>query len=211
MKPIEIGLTGAIGAGKSSVAMFLGELGAEVVSGDQLGKLALEGSAELLSAIRKRFGDRVFSDDGALQRRELGRIVFSSHEDARWLTSITFPVIYRMWKEAVAETTRPVIVFDAALIVEWGIAGEFDHMLVVTAPDELSTKRMSESGRLTQEEIAERRARQTDSSAKVSAADRVISNEGSLQELRQKVRLYWKDVIDTELKARGDMRNAATN
>ena len=207
MHPVLIGLTGAIGTGKSSVAAALADHGAEVVSGDELGKLALEGSPESLRLVRERFGDEVFSPQGALLRRELGARVFSSPGHVKWLTELTFPRIHELWLLAVEATTSEVIVLDAALIVEWGIEAEFDYLVVVTAPSHLTRERLVRSGRLSATEIASRQDMQFDPSAKAAFADWVIVNDGSPEALRRQVDKFWTEVVIRELASRRTQPN----
>lgn len=210
MLPIRIGLTGAIGTGKSSVASLLADHGAEIISGDELGRIALELSPEFLEAVRERFGNEVFTPDGKLRRRELGKRVFSSPEHVRWLTALTFPRIHELWNDAVAKTTSDVIVFDAALLLEWGIEKEFDHLFVVIASPHVIRDRLSKGGRFTAEEITSRTAMQLDPTVKTSVADKVIVNDESLADLWRQVNQFWKDMIEPELEQRRILRNVSS-
>jgi dephospho-CoA kinase len=171
----------------------------------------LEQSPELLAAVRERFGDEVFSPEGQLLRRELGKRVFFSAEHIRWLTNLTFPRIHRLWMEAVEQSPSDVIVFDAALIVEWGIEQEFDCLVVVTAPEDLVRERLMHGGSLTQDEAAARQKQQITPAAKAAVADRVIVNNGTLADLRRQVDSFWQDVIIPKLELRRKQRNAAEN
>ena len=202
MKPLLIGLTGGVGVGKSSVAALLKEHGAQIVSGDELGKLALEQSPPALAAVRSRFGPGVFTSDGKLLRRELGKRVFSSKEAARWLTELTFPRIHELWQEAVRCSTSDALVLDASLILEWGIEDEFDLLVVVEAAEDIARQRMAASGRLTMEEAVERRNVQVEAKRKAESADAIIKNNGSLDELRSQVNEFWSHTIMPKLERR---------
>ena len=201
MKPILIGLTGGVGVGKSSVAAILRELGAEIIVGDELGRIALEESPELLAAVRDRFGDSVFAE-GKLLRRELGRRVFTAPDETRWLTELTFPRIHELWRDAVRHSQREVIVFDAALIPEWGIENEFDFLIVVTASPESVSQRLVSSGRLTSDEINARQAIQALSAKTGTLQATRIVNDGSQDDLRRQIEEFWKSKIEPELKRR---------
>ena len=198
MKPIRIGLTGGIGVGKSSVAAILAEYGAEIIVGDELGRIALENSPESLDAIKARYGSSMFADDGKLLRRELGKRIFALPEDARWLTALSFPQIHQLWQEAVAKTRNSVIVFDAALIFEWGIEAEFDFLVVVMATANVVKERLVESGRLSAAEVV---ARQTIQAAthRHTATEQIIVNNGAPDELRRQVDTFWRNVVEPEL------------
>ncbi|HEY3294567.1 MAG TPA: dephospho-CoA kinase [bacterium] len=207
--PFLIGLTGGIGSGKSTVASQLQSLGAEVVSGDELGRQALETTPALLAEIRVRFGDDVFDQDGTLRRRMLGDKVFANPEHAHWLTHRTFPIIHRLWREAVARSAADVVVLDAALIFEWDIAEEFDLLLIVLADRNLVAHRMQAGGRLSAPEIEARLALQIPPQDKARRADVVLVNDGSLDEFLEKVREFWTKRVLPELEQRRERVNGS--
>jgi len=198
MVPYLIGLTGGIGSGKSTVAAEFENLGAEIVVGDELGKRVLEESTQLIARIRDRFGDSVFNEDGSLNRRSLGQALFASPEDVRWLTDLTFPGIYKLWRDAVRLSQKSVMVFDAALIFEWGIEQDFDLVLLVTSDVEEIRQRMKESGRLSESELDARLAAQMPLNDKIAKADLIIGNDGTIEDLRQFVRNLWREKIEPE-------------
>ncbi len=207
MVPFRIGLTGGIGVGKSTVAAELQALGAEIVSGDELGRQTLEESPALLELIRERFGDSVFAPDGALLRRKLGEVVFARPEDARWLTQLTFPGIHARWQRAVAAARGPVIVLDAALIFEWGIEGEFDLVVIVRADADTVARRMLANGRLSPSEAAARLAAQLPPDVKAARAHVVLDNQGSLPAFQETIRRFWQLQIEPELLRRREQGN----
>lgn len=203
MKPLLIGLTGGIGAGKSTVAGYLAELGAEIVVGDELGRRAFEKAPELLESVREKFGDTVFHTDGTLNRRLLGKKVFGSREDTRWLTELTFPVIYELWRQAVKAAKAEVVVFDAAMIFEWRIEKEFDLLILVTADVDTVCSRVAKQNRLTLEEVKARHQQQMDVEWKRKHCHIVLVNNGSLNELESQVHKFWNNrIIDETAKRR---------
>lgn len=197
--PFQIGLTGGIGSGKSTAAAEFGRLGAELVSGDALGRLALDDSPEILAAVRDRFGDGVFDERGNVRRRLLGERVFADAAHARWLTELTFPVIYALWRERVSASQARAIVFDAALIFEWGIHEQFDYLILVYANPAIAAQRLAEEGRLTPAEAAARLAAQWPAGEKMSAADLVLINDGTRDQLIADVRRIWSQIIVAQL------------
>lgn len=207
MRPLLIGLTGRIGTGKSTAAGILAELGAEVISGDELGRKTLEETPELLEQIRKRFGDVVFAPDGTLRRRELGDRVFANRDDASWLTSLTFPSIYSRWREAIRTCRTQVLVFDAALILTWGIESEFDVLLIVEADAHRIRQRLEESGRLSSEEAAARMKVQElpDSTEKTNRV--FLRNNGTMIDFETAVREAWRQHIVPRLHERREFGN----
>jgi dephospho-CoA kinase len=202
MAPYLIGLTGRIGAGKSTAASELSALGAEIISGDELGKQVVETSSALLAQIRVRFGSSVFDGQGRLLRRKLGQAVFSNVEDSRWLTQLTFPGIYALWKDAVAHSAHSVMVFDAALIFEWGIEKDFDLLVTVRADPVLVSKRVIMERMWSSSEVDQRLSAQVQPDVKESGSHIVLENNGSLEELRSRIRQVWNERIVPEIQTR---------
>ena len=189
-----IGLTGAPGTGKSTVAEFLAVKGAAVISGDELGRRVLRVFPELKDALRVRYGDEIFTARGTLKRRALGKIVFTRNGEAAWLNALMFPKIYELLQQDIRKLSRKhrVIIFDAAMIFEWEIEKEFDSIWVVTAPEELAQARLANSGRLSPNEIRMRMQAQLSPEEKARQADIVFHNTGNRQQLQQSVNRIWK-------------------
>ena len=189
-----IGLTGSPGTGKSTVAEFLAAKGAAVISGDELGRRVLREFPEVKNALRVRYGDDIFTARGVLKRRVLGRIVFSRRGEAAWLNTLMFPKIHELLERDIQKicVNHRVLVFDAAMIFEWGIEKEFDTIWVVTAPEELAQARLAGSGRLTLSEIRMRMQAQLPPEEKVRRADVIIFNTGNRKQLQQFVNRIWK-------------------
>lgn len=183
-----IGLTGGAGSGKSTVAEYLRQRGAIILSGDEAGKRAVDESVRVRRQIREAFGDSVFNADGSLRRRDLGYIVFSRPEQMQKLNAIVHPPLLRILKTEIGKKKRgrKLIVVDAALIFEWGIADWFDYILVVTARRNDRIQRMTASG-LTRREAEMRIRAQIPDRDKVALADYVIRNDGTKSGL-------WKQV-----------------
>ncbi len=189
-----IGLTGAPGAGKSTVAELLAAKGAAVISGDELGRRVLRVFPELKDALRERYGDEIFTARGMLKRRALGKIVFTRNGEAPWLNSLMFPKIHELLQRDIRRLCRKhhVIIFDAAMIFEWRIENEFDSIWVVTAPEKLVQARFASSGRLSPNEIRMRMQAQLSPEEKARRADIVFHNTGNRQQLQQSVNRVWK-------------------
>ena len=189
-----IGLTGSPGTGKSAVAELLAAKGAAVISGDELGRRVLRVFPELKDALRARYGYEIFTARGALKRRALGRIVFTQEGEAAWLNALMFPKIYELLQRDIQKHCKNhrVIVFDAAMIFEWGIEKEFDSIWVVTAPEELANVRLGSSGRLSPNEIRMRMQAQLSPEEKTRRADVVLPNTGNRKLLQQSVNRIWK-------------------
>lgn len=194
--PFTVGLTGGIGVGKSTVAGLFADCGAELVVGDELGKQAIELQPAVQNAIRKRFGGVFFDSGGVLNRRALGEKVFTDSSHVRWLTELTFPFIHAKWTEAVTNCRKEIIIFDAALIFEWGMQREFDKIVVVRADPELVSCRAA-SGRFDSRTISQRLRYQCPVEEKLAQADVIIDNSGTLDDLKEKVELLYEQWINS--------------
>ncbi len=185
-----IGLTGGPGAGKSLVARYLGERGAILLSGDDAGRDAVADDPKILKRLVSAFGESILNNDGSLNRRFLGRIVFSDPAAREKLNRIVHPHLLKILKTRIKQgrtrSPKKLIVVDAALIFEWRIANWFDYILVVTARRELRIRRMMSSG-LSKKEATDRISSQIPQRTKAALADYVIENNGSRSILRKKV------------------------
>ncbi len=197
MSKISVALTGGIGSGKSTVGKILQNLGAEVISGDELGRIVLASEQYVQDEIVRKLGADVRGTDGSFNRRLIAARVFANRDAAEWLKQITFPGIYSRWQAARSASQSMVIVFDAALIFEWGIEAEFDEVLVVRAPFEeiIAWSR----GRFTEQDLMQRSASQLDAADKAARATCVIDNDGTLKDLELKVIEFWNKHIQPRI------------
>ncbi len=189
-----IGLTGPIGSGKSMVAAIWQELGAGVVEGDRMGKLALETDGELRENLAQRFGRQILNADGLVIPSELAKAAFDTEAGRQDLTRLTFPTLYRIAKEhfATVAETKTVVVFDAALIYEWGVAADFDKIVVVTASQDVLLDRVCRRMKISRSAALNRLAAQIPAEEKAHRADIVIVNDGSPEQLRERSLEVWR-------------------
>jgi len=194
-----IGLTGGIGAGKSTVARRLVELGAVVVDADLLARAALEPGSDGFDAVLRRFGDRVLGPDGGLDREALGSIVFGDEDARRDLEGIVHPLVRaeaaRLEAEAVAANPAAVVVHDIPLLVETGQAGtgsRFDVVVVVDAPAAEQRRRLVAERGMTEETAHARMAAQATPEQRRAVADVVLANDGTPAQLRDRVDELWR-------------------
>jgi dephospho-CoA kinase len=189
-KPLVVGLTGAIGAGKTTVAKLLLDKGVPVIDADALGREILETSERARAALRDTFGPSVFAADGRINRAELARVAFSSRDAVKRLNEAVHPaLVERIINELASCQDVDVVAIDAALIVEWGAALPVDLTVVVEAPEDIRRER----SRLKYgaDDFNARQMSQLDVVRKRARADVIIDNAGSLAGLKKKVdRLY---------------------
>jgi dephospho-CoA kinase len=191
-------VTGGIACGKSSVSRMLKDLGARVVDADVLARRVVEPGKPAYRDIVKTFGKQVLKPDGTLDRKRLGRIVFSDGDKLRQLNQITHPRIASAAKREIARHRRsraPLVVYDAALLVEKGWHRGLDGLVVVSVPERVQLQRMMQRDGFSKKEAMQRIRSQLPQSAKLKVADHVIDNSGTPDQTRQQVRHLWQDLV----------------
>ena len=189
-----IGLTGGIASGKSLVSQQLVELGAVVVDADKLGHETYRKDTETHRAVVEAFGPDVVGPDGEIDRRALGAKVFGDPEARRRLEEIVWPAIRRLAAERLAglrEQSVPVVVLEAAVLIEANWLDLVDEVWLVEAPPETVRQRLSDRNGLTPEQAEARLRAQLTNEKRRPYAGVVIENDGSLDELRRRVEEAW--------------------
>ncbi|MGE3522644.1 MAG: dephospho-CoA kinase [Candidatus Dadabacteria bacterium] len=197
-----LGLTGNIASGKSTVARMLEGMGARIIDADQIAREVVEPEKPAWVDIVKKFGPGILSPDGTIDRQRLGEIVFGDESQRRLLMDITHPRIKKAVRERLAEykeENAPVVVVEAALIVEKGGLREFlDGLIVVTADEESQIERLAKRSGHTREEALARIGSQMPAGEKALHADYLIDNSGTEEETEQQVKRLWEEIIREE-------------
>lgn len=191
---IVIGLTGGIATGKSTVARMFKQLGAVVVSADDMARRAVAPGEPALRDIRNAFGDDVVHPDGTLDREKLAAVVFTDEDARRRLEAITHPHIRRMMRERIAAGVAAghVVVAEIPLLFESEPARALvGPAVVVYADAETQKERLMVRDGLTESEAEARMAAQLPMADKVARADYVIDNGGSEAHTREQVHALW--------------------
>jgi dephospho-CoA kinase len=212
---LRVGLTGGLGSGKSTVAGLFEELGAAVISADQLGRQLMQPGEPVYSAIVETFGKTVVRGDGSLDRKALAELAFQ-HNQADALNHIVHPAVIAAeeeWMRGVfAADGQRVALVESALIFEvekWGTAPgwvqRFDTLILIVAPDEVKVARfvahmMANDGPDSRREALTRDARarlaaQIPDQEKVGRCAYVIDNSGSLGETRRVVEEIYRELV----------------
>lgn len=191
---LRVGLTGGIGSGKSEVARRLADRGAVIVDADVVAREVVAPGTPGLAGIVREFGAGILAADGSLDRPRLGKVVFGDADARRRLEAIVHPLVRARRAEIVATAPRDaVVVEDVPLLVETGLAGEYDLVVVVDAPDDVRLERLEARG--TPRDDAERRiAAQATRAERLAAADVVIDNAGPLDRLDRQVAGLWDEL-----------------
>ena len=196
-----IGLTGGIGSGKTTVASRLKTLGARIVDADKIAREIVEPGEPALAELAEAF-DGVLNADGTLNRAELARQAFATPEATEKLNSITHPRIRERTLERFAQARTeavPVLVYDMPLLIENGEYKKMDHVLVVDAEDEIRIDRLVNSRGLDEDDAHRRIAAQSSREERLAAADSVVDNSGTRDQLLQQVDTFWEQVVAPQL------------
>ena len=192
---LKIGLTGGIGSGKSTVARLLAERGALVVDADRIAREVLEPGTPGLAAVVAEFGAGVLAADGSLDRAALAAIVFADEGARRRLDAIVHPLVRQRSAELVAAAPADaVVVNDVPLLVETGQAGSYDLVLVVDTDVETRVARLIGRG-LSERDARARIAAQATDEERRAAADVIVDNSGSPEELAEQVDRFWRERV----------------
>ena len=189
-----VGLTGGIGAGKSTVADFFARLGALVIDADQLARLAIERGTDGFAEVMLRFGDEIIIN-GDIDRKRLAEIVFHDVQARKDLEAMIHPRIQMLFAEAVADLDHDdILVYEIPLLVETGAAEKFDYIITVESDMELRKERLLKKG-LYISQIEKRIASQATEQERVAVADAVIRNDGDEDALLRQVENLWESVL----------------
>jgi len=189
-----VGLTGGIGAGKSTVAQFFAQLGALVIDADQLARMAIERGTDGFADVMLRFGDEVIVN-GDIDRKKLAEIVFYDPQARKDLEAIIHPRVQALFAEAVADLNdEDILIYEIPLLVETGAASKFDYIVTVESELELRKARLLKKG-LYISQIEKRMASQATPEAREAIADKVIRNDGDEDSLLRQVENLWEGVL----------------
>jgi len=189
-----VGLTGGIGAGKSTVSEFFARLGALVIDADQLARMAIERGTDGFADVLLRFGDDIILN-GDIDRKKLAEIVFSDEKARKDLEAIIHPRVQTLFAEAVADLDYDdILIYEIPLLVETGAAEKFDFVITVESDLELRKQRLLKKG-LYISQIEKRIASQASETAREAVADAVIRNDGDEDSLLRQVENLWESVL----------------
>lgn len=191
---IVIGLTGGIGSGKSEVSRLLRELGAAGIDADRVGHQAYAPQSETWQAIVAAFGRQVLQENGEIDRRKLGGIVFSDPAQLARLNAIMHPRMARIVAEQLAELRErgcPAAVVEAAVLFEAGWDALVDEVWTAEAPEDVVVARLQARNGWAPAEIRKRIAAQMPAAERAARSAAVIRNAGSLETLAATVKDLW--------------------
>ena len=195
---LTVGLTGGIGSGKSAVSALLVARGAALVDADANARIVVAPGTPGLAAVIAEFGQDLLLPDGSLDREALGRIVFGDPDKLARLNAIVHPLIGQESARQVAAAEQAgatVLVHDVPLLVENGLQGLYDAVVVVAASPETQLDRLVRLRHMTEADARARIAAQAPLVDKLAVATYVIDNDGPLSALEPQVDRVWYALV----------------
>ena len=186
-RPFRVGLTGGIASGKSTVAKFFGALGAPIIDSDQVARDVVEPGQPPLERLVERFGQSILTPDGHLDRPALRNIVFSDPRARADLEALTHPAIGAAVEARSATAGGPYQILVIPLLVEKNLGSQLDRVLVVDCSEDLQIRRVQARDGSTVEQARSILNAQASRTTRIKAAHDVITNEGDMSALRDRV------------------------
>jgi len=194
-----VGLTGGLGSGKSTVTRMLAARGAKVIDADAISREITEKGQSGYEALVAELGPEILREDDELDRDALARLVFQDPEKRAWLNALLHPLIMRRMAEKLKEYEAAVeddgiVLLDVPLLAETGLAPLFRFVIVVLADADQQVARVKEERQMIEQEAWARIQAQAGNEERLSVADFVIDNRGTLDELEKRVEEVWRAI-----------------
>lgn len=184
---LNVGLTGGIGSGKSTVSGIFASLGVPIIDSDVIAREVVEPGEPGLAKIVERFGKDTLNPDGTLNRQHLRNLVFDDSAARKDLEQILHPLIRNMSNEYLARLDSPYAIQSIPLLIETGLTDRVDRVLVVDCKEETQIERICKRDGITPDKARAILAAQCSRSQRLQAADDIIDNDQSLDDLRREI------------------------
>jgi dephospho-CoA kinase len=195
---LRVGLTGGIGSGKSEVARLLVGHGARLIDADLVAREVVEPGTPGLARVVEALGPSVVAPDGTLDRPAVAALVFADPGLLAALNAIVHPLVAARTAQLMHEAPDDaVVVNDVPLLMENGLQGSYDLVVVVDAPEDVRLERLVARG-LSPADVRARMAAQASREDRLAGADYVIDNAGTMDELRTRVEQLWRELKAAE-------------
>ena len=199
---LNVGLTGGIACGKSTVAKMFVYDGAYLIDFDRLAHEVQEPEKPAWKEVVKKFGREILREDGKIDRFKLGNIVFTDKKKLKLLNKIVHPLVFQEWDARLEKISRKdkhaVILSDIPLLFEGNMQHLFDLTLLVFIEPEEQIRRLMARNHISREEARKRLNSQMPIDEKIALADMVIDNKGSIAETEKKVKKVWLELLKIE-------------
>ena len=196
-----LGLTGPSGAGKTLFSFFLCAKGYPCINADELYHSMLNPPSKMLDAIRREFGDSFFNDNGELDRKELGKFVFSKKENLELLNATVLPLVIEKMQEIAKDYQKngaKILVIDAPTLFEAGYDKSCNMTVSILAPANIRIGRISERDEISYDDALLRTKAQKDDSFYYERSDRVIVNDSNEEALKKKAEDLIEELLSEE-------------
>lgn len=193
-KKIILGLTGGFGSGKTSVASILRSYGAEIIDADTIAHNCYRPASSAYKKIINIFGRDILGRDKKIGRKKLGSKVFTDKRLLKKLNSIIHPRVKGIIRDKIRRAKRKVVVIDAPLLIETGLHGIVDKLIVVKVSKLEQLKRIKKRDALSRGQILKRIKAQVPLRCKVRLADFIIDNSGRKEETKRQVKNIWREL-----------------
>ena len=198
---MKVGLTGGIGAGKSTVADLFSQKGAVVIRSDELARQVIEPQTPGFQHVIDRFGKDFVNSEGYIDRAKLAQIVFQDDAALKDLENIVHPLVRSKTNELVNQhTAETIIVNEIPLLLEKKMESLFDFLVIVISSEKNRLERLVQRG-LTTEQATARMAKQVSDDERRAAADFLIVNDGNLDQLEADVEKIWQTLQERSFKS----------
>ena len=198
---MKVGLTGGIGAGKSTVADLFAQRGAVVIRADELARQVIEKSTAGFDQVVSRFGENILDTNGEIDRAKLAAIVFNDQESLTELENIIHPLVREKSNQIMNEQTpETIIVNEIPLLLEKGMQPLFDFLVIVISSEKNRLARLINSG-FTKDQVLARMSKQVDDETRKASADFLIVNDGNLDQLEVDVEKIWQTLQERKFQS----------
>lgn len=170
-----VGLTGGIGSGKTTISKIFTAMGVSVFNSDNVAKKIINTDKEVVAAISQKFG-AVYSNN-VLDTKKMAAIVFNDKTALEQLNNIVHPKVAQHFNNWVKEhSSEPILIKEAAILIESGAYQQMDKIILVTAPESLRTNRVMKRDKVSEEKVKERLSKQLSDAEKTTYADYLVDN-----------------------------------
>ena len=205
MRPaLVIGVTGGIGSGKTTVANLFSSLGTPVIDADELARQVVAPGQPAYEEILQHFGTTFLSKSGGLDRHRLREHIFSDPAKRDRLEAIVHPRVFAQMKRLLDRLAAPYAIVVVPLLIETGARELVDRVLVVDSPEELQIERTRRRDRTTRMAVEKILAAQLDRNTRLSAADDIIENDGSVEALAKAVSALHRQYLSEAERIAGE-------
>jgi dephospho-CoA kinase len=198
---MKVGLTGGIGAGKSTVADLFSKRGAVVIRSDELARQVIEPQTPGFKQVTSRFGNEIVNGEGNIDRAKLAQVVFNDDVALKDLENIVHPLVRERTNQLMSEqTSETIIVNEIPLLLEKKMESLFDFLVIVISSEKNRLERLSQKGVL-EDQAKARMAKQVNDQDRKAAADFLIVNDGNLDQLEADVQKIWQTLQERNFKS----------